>query len=79
MMRCQVLTNANYHADKYVEFDPAEVISIEEKTMRILFGGKHRVTIITLQGGRRYILVGELAAQIEAERQKAAPDKDIKN
>jgi hypothetical protein len=68
-MRCQVLTNPNYHTDKFVEFDPNQVISMEEKTIRILFGGKHRVTVITLQGGRRYFLKGDLIAQIEAARQ----------
>ena len=70
-MRCQVLTNPNYHSDKYVEFDPSQVVAIEEKTIRILFGGKHRVTVITLEGGRRYILRGELTAEIEAARQNA--------
>lgn len=70
-MRYQVLTNPNYHADKHVEFEPTEVLTIEEKTMKILFGGTHRVTIITLEGGARYILVGHLSAEIEAARQQA--------
>ncbi len=70
-MRCQILTNPNYHSDKYVDFDPSQVVEMEEKTMRILFGGKHRVTVITLQGGRRYILKGELKAEIEAAQGQA--------
>jgi hypothetical protein len=68
-MRFQVLTNPNYHSDKFVDIDPQQVVTMEEKTINILFGGKHRVTIVTLQGGRRYVLRGELKSQIEALQQ----------
>ncbi|MDF2441782.1 MAG: hypothetical protein JWN98_2766 [Abditibacteriota bacterium] len=70
-MRYQVLTNPNYHADKHVEIDPTEVVSMEEKVMKILFGGTHRVTVVSLKDGGRYILVGHLSAEIEAARRQA--------
>ena len=31
-MRCVVFTNPIYHGDKYAEFDPADVMAIEEET-----------------------------------------------
>ncbi len=69
-MRCVVFTDPIYHGDKYVEFDPADVMAMEEKTVSLLLRGKHPVTYITLKSGAEYPLKGHLRAQIEAAQRE---------
>lgn len=70
-MRCQIFTDPLYHAERHLDFDPADVVAIEEKTARLFLRGKHRVTAITLKSGVQHLLRGEVAAQIEAAREAA--------
>jgi hypothetical protein len=67
-MRCEIFTDPFYNGDTHIEFDPDEVVEVQEKTVRLFLRGKHRVTVIGLRGGARYILRGEMAARIEVEQ-----------
>jgi hypothetical protein len=71
MMRCQIFTDPLYHAERSIEFDPAEVMAMERKTFSLFLRGKYEVTYITLKNGMEYALEGDLTAQIEAAKRQA--------
>ena len=62
-MRCEIFTDPLYHSDTHLEFDPAQVVAVEEKTIRLFLRGKHRVTEVTLQSGARHILKSVLCVE----------------
>jgi hypothetical protein len=70
-MHCEIFTDSIYHGDQHLELDPREVAQAEERTVRLFLRGRHDVTKVTLQDGRKYLLRGHLAARIEAERRRA--------
>ena len=70
IMRCQVFTDPVYHAEMFVEFDPAQVVAIERKTVTLFLRGKRQTTYITLKSGARHGLEGDLAEPIEAARRQ---------
>lgn len=65
-MRCEVFTDPLYNAERFIEFEPGDVVSIEERTMRLLLRPSQRVTSITLRNGDQWLLSGEQAAPIRA-------------
>jgi len=68
MMRCEIFSDPLYASERYIEFDPAHVVAMEERTIRLVIGRKYRVTEVTFRDGRHYLLRGEVAAHIEAGR-----------
>ena len=71
MMRYKIFTDPFYHSDDYVEFEPAEVVFIEQKTLTLFLRGKFKATHITLKSGAEYALEGDVAAEIEAARMQS--------
>ena len=68
MMRFKIFTDPFYHSDNEVEFDPNDVIAIEQRTLRLFLRGSYKVTYITLKSGAEHALEGDVAAEIEAAR-----------
>jgi hypothetical protein len=67
-MRFDIFTDPRYHAEQHIELDPAQVVRVEEKTVRLFMDGKHQVTVVTLQDGERHTLAGFVAQQIQAAK-----------
>ena len=65
-MRFKVFTDPFYHSDDYIEFDPREVVSIEQKMLTLFLRGKYKVTYITLKNGAEHALEGDVADEIRA-------------
>ena len=65
MMRCQVFVDPWFGSERYVEFDPAAVVEVEERIIRLFPFKKHPATYIRFNDGRHYLLQGHIAAQIE--------------
>ena len=70
-MRCDVFTDPRYHTQGYIDLDPAQVVDVEEKTVKLFMGGRHRVTQVTLKSGEQLLLRGDLATRIQAARRQA--------
>jgi hypothetical protein len=70
-MRFDIFTDPRYHAEQHIEFEPTEVVGLEEKTVRLFMGGKHQVTVVTLQNGERHVLAGFVAQQIAGAKSAA--------
>ena len=68
LLRLPLFVDPRYNAEQDVQFDPAEVESIEETTRSRVFAGTFKVTRLRLRGGREYLLGGHFASQIEAAR-----------
>ena len=68
MLRCDVFTDPRYHAEQHIELDPNQVVAAEEKVVRLFLGGRHEVTVVTMQNGERHTLAGFVAQQIETAR-----------
>ncbi len=67
-MQFDVFTDPRYHAEQHIELDPAQVVRVEEKTVRLFMDGKHQVTVVTLQNGERHTLAGSVAQQIASAK-----------
>ena len=65
-MHYKIFTDPYYHSDDYVEFDPNDIVKIEQKTLTLFLRGKYKVTHITLRSGAEYTLEGDVATEIEA-------------
>ena len=70
VMQFQVFTDPRYHAERFVEVDLSQIVSVEEKSVKLFLGASHRVTQITLQSGETMLLRGEIARRIEAARKR---------
>jgi hypothetical protein len=66
MMRCEVFTDPLYNGEMFAEFDPDDVVAIEERAMRLLLRPSQTVTQITLRNGDRFLLAGAQEARIRA-------------
>lgn len=64
MLRYQIFTDPFYGSERYIEFEPAWVVKVEEKMMRLFPWRTYPVTAVTFTNGRQYTFVGHLAAQI---------------
>ena len=73
MIRCEIFTDPIYNAEKFIEIDPAQIASVEEKTIHLLPRRKFRVTRVTLADGAQHILSGEWAQRIEQARRSEQP------
>lgn len=67
-MRCLLFTDPIYHAERYVEFDPREVVSVELSRARLLLRGSFQVTRIKLLSGGVHLLKGDVLEEIQAAR-----------
>lgn len=72
MLRFPIFIDPYYGAELHAEFEPSDVIAIEQKTVSLFLRGKHTVTYVTLKNGTEYALKGDLKDQIEAARQAVA-------
>jgi hypothetical protein len=70
LLRFSVFTDPIYTADKSVEFDPLDVVVVEQKQVSLFLRGSHWATYITLKNGAEHTLEGKVANQIlDAQRQ----------
>jgi hypothetical protein len=60
-----------YSVERFVEFDAADVIAIEQRQISLLMRGKFWATYITLKNGNEYSLDGRVGDEIEAARRQA--------
>ena len=67
-LKFPLFVDARYNAEQDVEFEAEEVESIEETTRTLFLGGNHKITLVTLSGGRLYTLGGHFKSQIERAR-----------
>lgn len=67
-MRCQLFTDPIYHAERHIEFDPQEVLSVELSRARLFLRGSYQVTRIKMQSGGVHLLKGDVLEEIEAAR-----------
>ena len=70
MLRFPLFTDPFYHADQLVEFDPSDVMAVEERSISLFLRGRHQVTYVTLKSGAEHALKGSLTTRIEAARQE---------
>jgi hypothetical protein len=70
-MQFIVFTDPRYHAEQHIELDPAQVVRVEEKTVRLIMDGQHRVTVVTLQNGERPHWAGSRGAANQAAKTTA--------
>lgn len=71
LLRFATFTDPMYSADKFVEFDPMDVLFVEEKQVSLLMRGHFWTTRVKLKSGASHALNGRVAAQIEAARREA--------
>lgn len=71
LLRYARFSDPMYSTDKFVEFDPADVMAIEERQVSLLMRGKFWATYITLKSGAEYSLNGKVGFEIEAARRRA--------
>ena len=75
LLRYPRFTDPMYSADRVVEFDPADVMAIEQRQVSLLMRGKFWATYITLKNGGEYSLNGKVGDEIEAARREAQKEK----
>ncbi|RYX82745.1 hypothetical protein EON83_18170 [bacterium] len=68
LLKFPLFVDARYNAEQDVEFDAAQVESLNETRRSLFLGGNHKITIVTLRDGRQYTLNGHFQAQIERAR-----------
>ncbi len=79
-MHCEVFTDPMYNGERFVDFEAAEVVSMEERTLKLFPRRRYRVTNITLRDGSQHLLAGEWAAQIQAAQATApSPSEQVSN
>lgn len=66
MMRCEVFTDPLYNGERFIEFEPEDVIALEERAMRLLLRPSRSVTAITLRNRGQWLLSGHQSARIQA-------------
>ena len=75
MMRLQVFTDPIYGSERYIEFDPARVVQVEDRIIRLVpwfIQSRHYpVTYIKFNDGRHYLVQGHVTVEIEAARHQA--------
>lgn len=73
MMRLQLFTDPLYGSERYIEFEPAWVVEVEDRIIRlvpwILKSRHYPATYIKFKDGRHYVVDGHVAAQIKAAQQ----------
>ena len=72
MLRLQEFVDPNFGSERYLEIDPAWVVTAEDTVIKVFPFQKHPATIITLQNGQQYRVHGHWAARIQAA-QAGAP------
>ena len=70
MMRCEVFTDPLYNGERFIEFEPDDVIALEERSLRLLLRPSRNVTAITLRNGDQWLLDGHHANHIRAAQTK---------
>lgn len=70
MLRYQVFTDPLYGSERYIEFEPGWVVTVEERMMRLFPRRQYPVTAVTFTNGRQYTLAGHVATQIAAGQKK---------
>lgn len=64
-LKFPLFVDPRYNAEQDVEFEADEVEAVEETTRSLFLGGTHKITLVTLSGGRFYTLGGHFKSQIE--------------
>ena len=72
MMRCEVFTDPIYNGERFIEFEPDDVIAVEERSMRLLLRPSRNVTAITLRNGDQWLLDGHHANRIRAAQSNSS-------
>jgi hypothetical protein len=60
-----------YSVERFVEFDAADVVAVEQRQISLLMRGKFWATYVTLKNGNEYSLDGRVGDEIEAARRQA--------
>ncbi len=68
LMRFELFTDPWYNAENFAEFEPGDVVSVEETARALILRPPQPVTLVRLKNGSRYYLLGHVARQIEASR-----------
>ncbi len=71
-LRYPRFTDPMYSADKVLEFDPADVMAVEQRQVSLLMRGRFWATYITLKNGSEYSLNGKVTDEIVADEIEAA-------
>jgi hypothetical protein len=67
-LKFPLFVDARYNAEQDVEFDSADVTSLDEMMRTLFLGGNHKITVVTLRDGRQYTLNGHVQSEIERAR-----------
>lgn len=70
-LRFAIFSDPMYSSDRHVEFDPMDVVSIEQKQVSLLLRGKFWATYVTLKNGTEYFLDGRVRDEIETAQRRA--------
>lgn len=65
-LRFSVFSDPMYASDRTIDIDPAEVVSVQQKTVSLLMRGRFPVTVVKLKSGAEHILEGYVEHQIRA-------------
>lgn len=71
-MQCTIFTDHRYHAEKVIDIDPSQVVSVEETKLKLFLAGWFDVTKVKLADGHEYTLRGKLAEAIVQAKKESA-------
>ncbi|RYX85983.1 hypothetical protein EON83_04300 [bacterium] len=75
-MRFPIFADPMYSAELTAEFNPLDVVAIEQKQVALFLRGSHWTTYITLRNGAEYALQGRVADQIRAAQRQAKQEQE---
>lgn len=65
-LRYQIFIDPYYGSERYVEFDPAWVVEVEDRFQKLFLRPKQPVTFLRFKNGEKHLVFGHRTAEIKA-------------